>query len=233
MLCFVSSFTGLTETSAGGTSTDIKNKSHGHVGTPVNCVEIKLVDVPDMNYYTTDKPEPRGEIWIRGPCVFKGYYKNREKTDEVLTEDGWFATGDVGKWQNNGKLVIIDRKKNIFKLAQGEYIRPEYIENIYKQSPYIANAFVYGNSLQTFLVAIIVPDWEVIPEWAQKNGLKDIADVCLIYIYVYIICVCVCVCLLLQWWIVFVLYLFCICYVLFVVFLLFLFLYLFLFVLEF
>merc|ERR1712113_970855 len=92
-----------------------------------------------------------------------------------MGNDGWFATGDVGMWVN-GKLKIIDRKKNIFKLAQGEYIRPEYIENVYKMSPYITNVFVYGDSLNTFLVGIVVPDFEVITEWAKANGLNEIAE---------------------------------------------------------
>jgi len=167
---------GLTETSAAGTSTDLEDDAFGHVGTATPTVEIKLVDVPDMNYLTTDKPNARGEIWIRGTSVFKGYYKNPAKTNEVLTSDGWFATGDVGMWTESGKLKIIDRKKNIFKLAQGEYIRPEYIENVYKMSPYIANTFVYGDSNTTFLVAIVVPDFEVIEEWAKQNGLGKIAS---------------------------------------------------------
>jgi len=165
---------GLTETAAGGTSTDVLNTTWSHVGTPLPCAEIKLVDVPDMNYLTTDKPEPRGEIWIRGPCVFKGYYKNPAITSEVLTNDGWFATGDVGKWRDDGNLQIIDRKKNIFKLAQGEYIRPEYIENVYKQSPYITNAFVYGDSNTTFLVGVFVLDFENIQPWAKKTAWNQL-----------------------------------------------------------
>ena len=167
---------GLTETSAAGTGTDLEENGFGHVGTAIPTVEIKLVDVQDMNYLTTDKPNPRGEVWIRGTSVFKGYYRNPAKTNEVLTSDGWFATGDVGMWTPDGKLKIIDRKKNIFKLAQGEYIRPEYIENVYKMSPYIANVFVYGDSNTTFLVSIVVPDFEVIEDWAKQNGLGNIAN---------------------------------------------------------
>merc|ERR1711971_884008 len=99
-------------------------------------------------------------------------YRNASKSAEVLTRDGWFKTGDVGTWTADGKLRIIDRKKNIFKLAQGEYIRPEYIENVYKMSPFVANCFVYGDSSTTFLVAVVVPDWEVIDEWAKAQGIQ-------------------------------------------------------------
>jgi len=162
---------GLTETCCIVSSSCDGDLQFGHVGLPVSCVECKLVDVPDMNYLTTDSPCPRGEIWVRGSNVFKGYYKQPEITAECLTEDGWFATGDVGAWQPDGNLRIIDRKKNIFKLSQGEYIRPEYIEVIYKQNKYIANSFVYGDSFQNYLVAIVVPNFEYLNAWAKQNNI--------------------------------------------------------------
>lgn len=129
----------------------------GHIGGPVTCNEVKLIDVPEMEYLTTD-PLPRGEVCIRGANIFKGYYKDEEKTREALDEEGWYHSGDIGMVDERGCFVIIDRKKNIFKLSQGEYIAPEKIENIYAKDPIIGQIFLHGDSLQSTLVAIVVPD---------------------------------------------------------------------------
>ena len=84
---------------------------------------------------------------MKGPPVFSGYYKRPDKTAEAFDEEGWFRSGDVGVIYPNGSIRIIDRSKNIFKLSQGEYIAPEKLENIYVLSKYIAQSFVYGDSL--------------------------------------------------------------------------------------
>jgi len=103
---------GLTETCAAGTIQDIHNLQIKplSVGFPLNCSQIKLVDVPDMGYLTTNKP-PQGEVWIKGGNVTLGYYDDEKLTKESYTDDGWFKTGDVGAWLQDGSLSIIDRKK--------------------------------------------------------------------------------------------------------------------------
>jgi long-chain acyl-CoA synthetase len=130
---------------------------------------VKLEDVADMNYFAVNN---EGEICIKGTNVFQGYLKDPEKTQEALDKDGWLHTGDIGRWLPNGTLKIIDRKKNIFKLAQGEYIAPEKIENIYIRSRPVSQVFVHGESLQSSLVGVVVPDPEVLPSFAGKLGVK-------------------------------------------------------------
>lgn len=122
-----------------------------------------------MNYLAS---KGEGEVCVKGANVFKGYLKDPARTAEALDKDGWLHTGDIGKWLPNGTLKIIDRKKHIFKLAQGEYIAPEKIENIYLRSEAVAQVFVHGESLQAFLIAVVVPDVESLPSWAQKRGLQ-------------------------------------------------------------
>jgi long-chain acyl-CoA synthetase len=108
---------GLTEVAGSGTIQLSDDFSFGHVGSVVPCVELKLESVPEMNYFITSNP-PAGEICFRGPSVSIGYYKDEEKTKEVFQKDGWFHTGDIAKILPNGTVVIVDRKKNIFKLTQ-------------------------------------------------------------------------------------------------------------------
>jgi long-chain acyl-CoA synthetase len=108
-----------------------------------------------MEYLSTDKPHPRGELLIRGPTVFKGYYKNEAETNKAITEDGWFRTGDIFAVDEMGRFRMIDRVKNVLKLAQGEYISPERIENVYLGNlPWLAQGYVHGDSSQSNLVAI-------------------------------------------------------------------------------
>nr|XP_046179075.1 long-chain-fatty-acid--CoA ligase 1-like isoform X2 [Oncorhynchus gorbuscha]XP_046179076.1 long-chain-fatty-acid--CoA ligase 1-like isoform X2 [Oncorhynchus gorbuscha] len=167
---------GQTECTAGCTMTVPGDWTAGHVGAPLPCNSVKLVDVAEMNYLAANG---EGEVCVKGANVFLGYLKDPEKTEEAIDANGWVHTGDIGKWLPNGTLRIVDRKKHIFKLAQGEYIAPEKIENIYTRSDAVAQVFVHGDSLQACLVAIIVPDPDFLPGWAKKRGLEgSYGDLC-------------------------------------------------------
>lgn len=169
--CFVVEGYGQTECVAACSITIEGDSTPGHVGVPSPCNAIKLVDVPELNYFAKDKA---GEICIKGHNVFRGYYKMPEQTRDVLDTDGWLHTGDIGRWTERGTLKIVDRKKHIFKLAQGEYVAPEKIENIYLRSKYVAQCFIYGESLKNYLIGIVVPDLETLRD-AAKSDL-DIDD---------------------------------------------------------
>jgi len=160
--CPVIEVYGMTETLGPSNLTWENDPLSGTVGGPGILYTMKLKDLPEMDYRLTDKPFPRGEICIGGPCTFKGYFNNPQKTAEMLDEDGFVHTGDVGVLYPNGSVKILDRSKNIFKLSQGEYIAPEKLENIYIQSNYISQCLVYGNSLKDYAVAVVVVDPETL-----------------------------------------------------------------------
>lgn len=148
----------------------------GHVGGPIACNYVKLIDVAEMEYYAKDGI---GEVCVKGNNVTSGYYHNAQKTFEAFTSDGWLRTGDIGVFHPNGTLSIIDRCKNIFKLSQGEYIAPEKLETIYSHSKYVAQCFVDGNSLRSYCVAVVVPDPDVAQVWANNNNCPaDIKQLC-------------------------------------------------------
>jgi len=158
---------GQTESCGASFATMLYDNRAGHVGGPAVGIEYKLRDVDDLGYTQNAKPFPKGEVCIRGPSLFLGYFKNKELTNEVKDQDGWLHTGDVGMIQQGNSLKIIDRIKNIFKLSQGEYIVSEKLERIYEQSIYLQMIFIYGDSLQNNIVAIIFPEVETLTPYCQ------------------------------------------------------------------
>ncbi|VDN35327.1 unnamed protein product, partial [Dibothriocephalus latus] len=133
----------------------------GHVGAPLPSVEIKLADVPEMNLVASR--DKKGEICVRGRSCITAYFKAPEKTADLIDKDGWLHTGDIGIW-TTGSLKIVDRCKHIFKLSQGEYVAPEKVEMVYRESRYVAQVFVDGDTMNSYPVAIVVPEQEILEE---------------------------------------------------------------------
>jgi long-chain acyl-CoA synthetase len=147
---------GLTETSPVLTSNYPQNRV-GSSGRPIANVQIRIAD--------------DGEILATGPCVMRGYYKAPEATRDVLSEDGWFKTGDIGYLDKDNYLFITDRKKDLLKTAGGKFVAPQPIENALKTSPYILNAMVVGDQ-RKFVVALIVPNPTTVSAKLAEEGLK-------------------------------------------------------------
>ncbi|XP_022770783.1 long chain acyl-CoA synthetase 1-like isoform X5 [Durio zibethinus] len=149
----------------------------GAVGAPAVYNELRLEEVSDMGYNPLGNP-PFGEICVRGKTIFSEYYKNPELTRESF-KDGWFHTGDIGQMLPNGVVKIIDRKKNLIKLSQGEYVALEYLENVYGFTPIVDDVWVYGNSFKSMLVAVVVLHEENAKKWANLNGYTgSLSELC-------------------------------------------------------
>ncbi|CAB3406754.1 unnamed protein product [Caenorhabditis bovis] len=146
---------GQTETS-GIVSIQIAGDSTpGVVGIPAACNVVKLRDVPDLGYYA-DKNG--GEMLVKGYNITQGYFKNEAATREAFTDDGFLKTGDIARWTPQGSLEIVDRAKNVFKMAQGKFVAPEDIESTYTASRFVSQIYVHGDITKAHLVAIVVPD---------------------------------------------------------------------------
>ena len=173
---------GQTEDVAGALLSNTCDPVTGQLGGPGYWSEIKLVDQPELGYTSknvdpdTGKLRPSGELCVRGPTLFKGYFKDEEKTKETVDKDGWLHSGDIAMIipEHGNCFKIVDRVKNIFKLQQGEYVSPEKIENIYSNCKYIEQIFVTGNSLKSYLVCIVYPKFGDVIEFLKNKGIEGV-----------------------------------------------------------
>jgi long-chain acyl-CoA synthetase len=173
---------GQTEDMAGVLLTKTCDPVTQHVGGPGIWAELKLIDQPELGYTVknvdkeTGKSRPSGELCVRGPVLFKGYFRNPEKTKEAIDKDGWLHSGDVAMIipEHGNAMRIVDRVKNLFKLQQGEYISPEKVENIYENCKYVEQIFIYGNSLKNYLICIVHPKFNDIVEFLKSKGINDV-----------------------------------------------------------
>lgn len=170
---------GLTETAAMGALMDPLAWTDTALGELPGSIEVKLVDFADAGYFAANKP-PQGEIWIRGDPVTAGYLDLEKETKESFTEDGWFKTGDIGEFDSSGNLRVIDRKKNLVKTLNGEYIALEKLESIYRSCPVVGNICVYAATDKNKPVAIVVPNEPALKQVASDNGVQGhgLEDLC-------------------------------------------------------
>jgi len=166
---------GLTESTAMACIQNPGWATFGTVGGPTPAVEIKLVDAAEAGYFSTSNP-PQGEIYLRGPAMSKGYYKRPDLDKEAFAEDGWFKTGDVGQWNKDGTLSIIDRLKNLIKLSGGEYIAIEHLESIYKSCPLVVNGAIIASGEHSQPMMVVVAHPVNLPSFAKKNGVGNGED---------------------------------------------------------
>ncbi|NPA44377.1 MAG: AMP-binding protein, partial [Chlorobi bacterium] len=151
---------GLTETSPVISTNRVGNIRAGTVGELHEISEVKIAE--------------DGEILYKGPCLMKGYYKDKERTEEAIDEDGWFHTGDMGELNDN-ILTITGRKKELFKLSTGQYVAPQIVENIMKESQFIEQIMVVGEN-KRFCSALISPNFNHLYSWAERHEIKYNSD---------------------------------------------------------
>ena len=155
---------GMTELSGSAFCTNYHDLTNNTAGGVTSGAIMKIADVKDLNYTHKDVidgvPCPAGEICLKGPLIFVGYYKNDEETNKSFDEDGFFHTGDVGRIYTNlgNGLKIVDRVKEIFKLSQGEYIIPAKLESAYHKSKFVNQLMIYGNSSKNNIIGIVNPN---------------------------------------------------------------------------
>ncbi|MET0701175.1 MAG: carboxylic acid reductase [Mycobacterium sp.] len=145
-------------------------------------IDYKLVDVPELGYYRTDQPHPRGELLVKSEQLFPGYYKRPEITAEMFDGDGFYRTGDIVAETAHDHLVYVDRRNNVLKLSQGEFVTVSKLEAAFGNSPLVSQIYIYGNSARPYLLSVVVPSQEAIdryPEGELKSrigeSLKDAA----------------------------------------------------------
>jgi fatty acid CoA ligase FadD9 len=147
-------------------------------------IDYKLVDVPDLGYFGSDVPHPRGELLVKSEQIFPGYYKRPEVTAEVFDADGYYRTGDIVAELGPDQVRYVDRRNNVLKLSQGEFVAVSKLEATFGDSPLVRQIYVYGNSARPYLLAVVVPAEDALSRYsadelksAISSSLKEQARV--------------------------------------------------------
>jgi len=142
-------------------------------------IDYQLIDVPDLGYFRTDRPHPRGELIVKSDSLFPGYYKRPDVTAEMIDTNGYYHTGDIVAEPAPDRLVYLDRRNNVLKLSQGEFVTVSKLEAVFGDSPLIRQIYLYGNSARSYLLAVIVPTDEALSRDNAKSligeSLQDVA----------------------------------------------------------
>ncbi|MEV0761753.1 carboxylic acid reductase [Nocardia sp. NPDC050435] len=136
-------------------------------------LDYKLVDVPELGYFRTDRPHPRGELLLKTTAMIPGYFKRPDITAEVFDPDGFYRTGDIVAELGPDELVCVDRRNNVLKLSQGEFVTVAKLEAVFASSPLVRQIFVYGSSERAYLLAVVVPTEEALQQPDPKAAVLD------------------------------------------------------------
>ena len=139
-------------------------------------IDYKLADVPELGYFRTDRPHPRGELLVKSEQLFPGYYKRPEITAEMFDEDGFYRTGDIVAEPAPDHVVYIDRRNNVLKLSQGEFVTVSKLEAAFNDSPLVHQIYIYGNSARPYLLAVVVPTEEALASFDADALKSQIGD---------------------------------------------------------
>ncbi|RJO75343.1 NAD-dependent epimerase/dehydratase family protein [Nocardia panacis] len=140
-----------------------------------SVLDYKLIDVPELGYFATDKPYPRGELLLKTNTMIPGYYRRPEVTAEIFDADGFYKTGDIMAETGPDELIYVDRRNNVLKLSQGEFVAVAHLESVYASSPLVRQIFLYGSSERSYLLAVIVPTADALAAHGDsiKSALGD------------------------------------------------------------
>ncbi|HJR89227.1 MAG TPA: AMP-binding protein, partial [Aeromicrobium sp.] len=154
--------------------TEVGSVTRDGVVTRPPVIDYKLVDVPELAYFQTDKPYPRGELLVKTQTAMPGYYKRPDVTATAFDDDGYYRTGDVMAEIEPDRLAYVDRRNNVLKLAQGEFVAVAHIEAVFSGAPLVRQIFVYGNSERANLMAVVVPTPYALDTYGHDtDGLKS------------------------------------------------------------